>query len=147
MRLYCVIPSFLCPAVTYICSFSVASICRSVSIRRTAANGRLSYFSFFLYMPCPFASALGTPNEGFHSSRIHGFALNDILGTLALAGITSYTAKISFMRSVFIWFALAEVLHYAFGVRTAFLERLGIVRDCDSLVLPQIVKEDDSGGS
>jgi len=109
-------------------------------------DGCLIFVALYI-MPCPFASALGTPNEGFHSSRINGFALNDILGTLALAGITSYTAKISFMRSVFVWFALAEVLHYAFGVRTAFLERLGIVRDCDSLVLSQIVKEDDSGGS
>ena len=98
-----------------------------------------------MYMPCPFASALGTPSEGIHSSRIYGFALNDILGTLALAGITSYTAKISYMRSVFVWFALAEVLHYAFGVQTAFLERLGIVRDCD-LLLPHVVKENDGDG-
>lgn len=109
-------------------------------------DGCLIFVASYI-MPCPFASALGTPSEGFHSSRIHGFALNDILGTLALAGITSYTAKISFMRSVFVWFALAEVLHYAFGVRTAFLERLGIVRDCDSPLLSQIVEEDDSGGS
>ena len=83
-------------------------------------------------MPCPFASALGTPNQGVHAARIGGFALNDILGTIALAGITSYTAKIGFMRSFFAWFALAEVLHYMFGVHTAFLERLGIVRDCDA---------------
>ena len=55
--------------------------------------------------------------DGFHSQRILGFALNDILGTLALAGITSYTAKVSFLRSAISWFALAESLHYLFGAR------------------------------
>lgn len=98
-------------------------------------------------MPCPFASALGIPRQGVHAPRIGGFALNDIIGTIALAGITSYTAKINFMRSVFYWFVLAELLHYAFGVHTAFLERIGIVNDCEpSLPLAGVVKEDDNGG-
>lgn len=70
--------------------------------------------------------------EGFHSQRILGFALNDILGTLALAGITSYTAKVSFLRSAISWFALAESLHYLFGAHTQFLERFGISRECAS---------------
>lgn len=70
--------------------------------------------------------------EGFHSQRILGFALNDILGTLALAGITSYTAKVSFLRSAISWFALAESFHYLFGARTQFLERFGISRECAS---------------
>ena len=84
-------------------------------------------------MPCPYANLFGVMGEGFHSQRILGFALNDILGTLALAGITSYTAKVSFLRSAISWFALAESLHYLFGARTQFLERFGISREC----LPQ----------
>ena len=82
-------------------------------------------------MPCPFASALGTPGEGFHSARIGGLAFNDIIGTLALAGATSYASKISFLRSAFYWFLAAEVLHWSFGVHTAFLDKLGIKPRCD----------------
>ena len=82
-------------------------------------------------MPCPFANALGTPGEGVHASRIGGFALNDIMGTLALAGATSYATQITFMRSAFYWFLAAEVLHWSFGVHTAFLEKLGIAPRCD----------------
>ena len=81
-------------------------------------------------MPCPYANLFGVMGEGFHSQRILGFALNDILGTLALAGITSYTAKVSFLRSAISWFALAESLHYLFGARTQFLEHFGISREC-----------------
>ena len=77
-------------------------------------------------MPCPYANALGIPGQGFHASRIGGLALNDILGTLALAGLYSATTKTPFFRATLGWFVLAEALHYAFGVRTAFLEALHI---------------------
>ena len=82
-------------------------------------------------MPCPYANLFGIVGQGFHEQRFLGFAFNDIIGTLALAGITSYTTKISFLRSTITWFALAEALHYAFGVRTQFLEQLGIKPICD----------------
>ena len=83
-------------------------------------------------MPCPYASALGVPGEGFHAQRIGAFALNDVLGTFALAGLTSYVTKIDYFRSTIVWFAAAEVLHYAFGVRSAFLEALGLVNECEN---------------
>ena len=83
-------------------------------------------------MPCPYASALGVPGEGFHAQRLGAFALNDVLGTLALAGITSLVTRIDMVRTSVMWFAAAEVLHYAFGVHTAFLEALGFVNDCDN---------------
>ena len=82
-------------------------------------------------MPCPFANVLGSPGQGFHSTRIGGLALNDIIGTLALAGATSYMAQINFLRSTFYWFLAAEVLHWSFGVHTAFLDKLGIAPRCD----------------
>ena len=81
-------------------------------------------------MPCPYANALGIPGQGFHASRIGGLALNDILGTLALAGLTTVTTKISFFRSTIAWFTLAEVLHIAFGVRSAFLEAIHASPSC-----------------
>ena len=83
-------------------------------------------------MPCPYANVLGVAKEGFHAQRIGGFALNDILGTLALAGITSQVARVDFFRATIAWFVAAEVIHFAFGVRTAFLEHLNLTRDCDS---------------
>ena len=81
-------------------------------------------------MPCPYANALGVPREGFHAQRWNGYAINDILGTLALAGMTSYAAKISFVRSSIIWFTAAEILHYAFGVRSQFLETFNLLPPC-----------------
>lgn len=83
-------------------------------------------------MPCPYANALGVPRQGFHASRIGGLALNDILGTLALAGLTSATTKVSFFRSTVAWFVLAEAMHYAFGVRSAFLEAIHSSPSCSS---------------
>jgi hypothetical protein len=83
-------------------------------------------------MPCPYANVLGVPNEGFHALRIGGFAFNDIAGTLAISALTSYATKISFLRATAGWFAVAELLHYAFGVRTAFLERLNLAPKCES---------------
>ena len=73
-------------------------------------------------MPCPYASLLGVPYEGIHATRFAGLALNDVLGTLVLAGLTSATMHVSMGRATLGWFALAEALHYVFGVRTAFLE-------------------------
>lgn len=77
-------------------------------------------------MSCPYSTALGIRGQGVHSSRIMGFALNDILATMVLAVITSYSLKISFLYSFFIWFILGEVLHVAYGVDTAFLELFGL---------------------
>ena len=57
---------------------------------------------------------------------------NDILGTLALAGLTSATTKVSFFRSTVAWFVLAEAMHYTFGVRSAFLEAIHSSPSCSS---------------
>ena len=81
-------------------------------------------------MPCPYANVLGVPREGFHSKRVLGFAVNDIVGTFALAGITSITTQTSLVKSTVGWFVLGEVLHYAFGVRTHFLEMIHLLPPC-----------------
>ena len=77
-------------------------------------------------MSCPYATLLGVRGQGVHSTRIAGFALNDILATIVVAAITSFWYNISFLYSFFMWFALGEVLHYIMCVDTAFLERIGL---------------------
>ena len=75
---------------------------------------------------CPFAFSLGVPGQGVHSKRIYGYAFNDILATIVVAGITSILFKISFVGSILGWFILGEILHYAFGTQTEFLTRIGV---------------------
>jgi hypothetical protein len=77
-------------------------------------------------MACPYAFVLGVPGQGVHAPRIGGYARNDILGTIGLAVITCYFVNISFLYSLTLWFVVGEILHYLFGVQTAFLTTLGI---------------------
>lgn len=75
---------------------------------------------------CPYKYALGVPGEGFHSTRIFGFALGDILGTIGLALLTTWFFKFNFWYSLLAWFIIGEILHYLFGTNTAVLTSLGI---------------------
>lgn len=77
-------------------------------------------------MSCPHANILGVPGEGVHAQRFMGLALNDMLATLVAALITSWVFNVSFLYSILGWFIGGEILHYAFGVNTAFLKMLGI---------------------
>jgi len=77
-------------------------------------------------MSCPYAHILGVPGEGVHAQRFMGLALNDTIATIVAALLTAWIFKISFLYSVIGWFVAGEVLHYAFGVNTAFLKMLGI---------------------
>jgi len=81
-------------------------------------------------MACPYANLLGVPKEGVHAKRIFGFALNDFLATFLVAAITAYLFNVSFLYSFTIWFVAGEILHYAFGVQSEFLTRLGIKVPC-----------------
>ena len=83
-------------------------------------------------MSCPYATALGERGKGFHSTRFMGLALNDILGTIGLALITTFLFKIPFWQSLIVWFVAGEILHYVYGVNSAFLELLGIDSKCVS---------------
>ena len=81
-------------------------------------------------MPCPYANILGVPGQGVHARRIFGLALNDILATIVLAFITTFFIRVSFIKSLVVWFILGEVLHYAFGTKTAFLKMIGLEPNC-----------------
>jgi len=82
-------------------------------------------------MPCPYANILGIPKTGVHSIRIFGLAATDIVLTILAAYLTAHSFKINFWLSLTVWFVSGEILHYVFGVRTAFLEKIGININCD----------------
>jgi len=81
-------------------------------------------------MKCPYATALGEREKGFHSTRFMGLALNDILGTIGLAVITTFLFKVPLWKSLIAWFVAGEVFHYAYGVNSAFLEAIGLIPSC-----------------
>lgn len=82
-------------------------------------------------MPCPFAGALGEPGKGIHSRRIFGLAFYDLLMTVVAAWFTMGLLGRSYWISLIVWLTVGEILHYLFGVQTAFLDMLGIVAKCD----------------
>jgi hypothetical protein len=77
-------------------------------------------------MACPYSTLLGIPGQGVHAARFLGLALNDTLMTLIAAALTSFFFKIHILTSLVAWFIAGEVLHYIFGVNTAFLKMIGI---------------------
>ena len=81
-------------------------------------------------MPCPYANIFGEPNKGVHSIRFFGLAVVDCILTIIAAYITSISYNINFLVSLFGWFVLGELLHYIFGVKTAFLDMIGVVPNC-----------------
>ena len=80
---------------------------------------------------CPFRFALGVPGEGVHALRLFGLAVNDTLMTIIAAIFTSYAFNINLGISLLVWFIAGEILHYGYGVNTAFLKMIGIERNCD----------------
>lgn len=81
-------------------------------------------------MSCPYSRIFGDPGKGFHEKRIGPYALNDTLGTVFLALLTSYFFGIGILQSIVGWFILGEILHYMFGTQTAFLTQIGIRVQC-----------------
>ena len=59
-----------------------------------------------------------------------GIALYDILGTVGLAVLTFFVLGVNVVYAFVGWFVIAEILHYAFGVRTAFLRGVGLAPRC-----------------
>jgi hypothetical protein len=84
-------------------------------------------------MPCPYANILGIPGQGFHATRFAGLAVNDTLATILLALITSFVWKLSFLQTFVGWFIIGELLHYYFGVNSAFLRMIYMSPDCSDL--------------
>lgn len=81
-------------------------------------------------MSCPFANALGVPGQGVHSTRIFGLAFNDILATVVGAILFAWSFNIPIWKSLLFWFVLGEILHYALGTQTAFLDMIGLRPQC-----------------
>ena len=81
-------------------------------------------------MPCPYANILGEPNKGVHSIRFFGLAVVDSILTIIAAYITSVSFNIRFFSSLLAWFVVGELLHYIFGVKSAFLNMIGVVPNC-----------------
>jgi hypothetical protein len=82
-------------------------------------------------MGCPYKDVLGIPGQGFHSTRIFGYALYDTLATIVLAMVTTYFTKQNFLLVLLFWLVAGEILHYAFGTQTAFLTSIGVKVPCD----------------
>ncbi len=91
---------------------------------RSPVTGQKATLS--LAMSCPYSTLLGVPGEGIHAQRFLGLALNDTLMTIAAALLTSFLFSIHPVTSLIVWFVAGEVLHYIFGVNTAFLKMIGI---------------------
>lgn len=72
-------------------------------------------------MSCPFAKysdIFGKPKTGFHSFRIFDIAINDLIGTIGIAGIISYIFKFNFSIVLIILLFLGIILHRLFCVNT-----------------------------
>ncbi|SIP86150.1 Hypothetical protein PACV_437 [Pacmanvirus A23] len=77
-------------------------------------------------MDCGNSEILGKAGEGIHAARIGGFALWDIIGTIALAGVVSFTTNIGFLTALVLLIIIAVFLHWWFCVPTALNKKLGI---------------------
>jgi len=81
-------------------------------------------------MGCPYAFIFGKPSEGVHSQRFLGYAVVDSVATVISAILITYIWNVSLWKSVVGLFVVGEILHYFFGVQTAFLTTLGITVRC-----------------
>ena len=84
---------------------------------------------------CKYKNILGEPGKGVHAKRFLGIALNDTLMTVAGAIILSIIYNIHILYTFTGLFVLGEVLHYLFGVNTAFLKMIGL-EPCISTLEP-----------
>ena len=81
-------------------------------------------------MPCPYAFALGIPGQGVHAARVLGMALHDWLATVVLSVIVAWLFKANFLYTLVYIFVFGEILHYVYGVPTAFLKMIGLEPVC-----------------
>jgi hypothetical protein len=81
-------------------------------------------------MPCPYAFALGIPGQGVHSTRFLGMSVNDWLATFVLAAIVAWLFKANYWYTLVWLFVFGELLHYFYGVPTAFLKMIHLEPVC-----------------
>jgi hypothetical protein len=58
-------------------------------------------------------------------------AMNDWLMTIAGACLTAVFFNVDVFFSFMVWVVTGEILHYVFGVKTAFLKMIGLTPSCD----------------
>ena len=73
---------------------------------------------------CEYKDILGKPGEGFHSRRIGGFALGDIIGTIIIGIIIAIVFHVNIFAAVFGTFAVGTFMHWLFCVDTTFMHLL-----------------------
>ena len=71
---------------------------------------------------CKYKDALGKPGQGFHSRRVLGFALYDILATIALGFAVAKLMRMrwGYVKAITVVFVVGVALHWYFCVDTAF---------------------------
>lgn len=72
-------------------------------------------------MSCPFkkySDIFGKPHTGFHSFRLFDIAINDLLGTIVISGIISYSFNFNFLLVLIFLLILGIILHRLFCVNT-----------------------------
>ncbi len=72
---------------------------------------------------CKYKDILGIPKQGFHKTRLFGFALYDILGTIFIAFLIAFFFYRNILLKAFliislILFVLGIILHRIFCVNT-----------------------------
>ena len=82
-------------------------------------------------MSCPYANALGIPGQGIHAAHFLGMALNDWISTIIGAVLISLIFQTNVFFSFLGLFVGGEILHYVFGVKTAFLKGIGLEPICE----------------
>lgn len=70
-------------------------------------------------------NTFGAPRTGAHAYRIADTAVIDVAATAALAYVLPLHATYAY--SLLSWLVVGEVVHWAVGVRTAWLEGVGLL--------------------
>jgi hypothetical protein len=69
---------------------------------------------------------LGKPGEGFHSVRLFGFAILDVVGTFFLGYLLHRFTGLKYYISTIIMFLIGIFLHWLFCVDTKLNMMLGL---------------------
>jgi hypothetical protein len=70
-------------------------------------------------MLCKYNNIFGVPGEGFHKDRLFGLATNDVLGTLGIILLSSYSLGYNIILVSIIVIITTIVIHRLFCVNTA----------------------------
>ncbi len=78
-------------------------------------------------MSCPlskYSNMFGAPKTGFHSFRLFDIAVNDLLGTVAVAGLITYISNCNFMIILILLLVIGILMHRIFCVNTTINKKI-----------------------